>query len=77
MTVQVSEPADGVRMITLNRPEALNALTRDMVAELSAALDEVERDERCRTVILTGAGRSMRYRHLVAAAADRRSRSRP
>ncbi|HUZ25969.1 MAG TPA: enoyl-CoA hydratase/isomerase family protein [Streptosporangiaceae bacterium] len=58
MTVQVSAPADGVRMITLARPEALNALTRTMVTELATALDEAERDEHCRTVILTGAGRA-------------------
>ena len=44
-------------MITLNRPERLNALTVEMADALIAALDEAEADETCRAVLLTGAGR--------------------
>jgi enoyl-CoA hydratase len=55
--VEISQPADGVTQLTLNRPEKLNALTYDLVAELHAALDAVDRDHDCRVVILTGAGR--------------------
>ena len=55
--VEISQPADGVTQLTLNRPEKLNALTYDLVQELHAALDAVDRDHGCRVVILTGAGR--------------------
>jgi enoyl-CoA hydratase len=55
--VEISQPADGVTQLTLNRPEKLNALTYDLVSELHAALDAVDRDHGCRVVIITGAGR--------------------
>jgi enoyl-CoA hydratase/carnithine racemase len=58
MTVSLTTPAPGVRLITLDRAEALNTLTRDLVARLGAVLDEVEADADCRTVVLTGAGRA-------------------
>jgi 2-(1,2-epoxy-1,2-dihydrophenyl)acetyl-CoA isomerase len=45
------------RLITLNRPEQLNALTVEMAEALIAALDAAEADECCRAVLLTGAGR--------------------
>ena len=45
-----------VATITLNRPEARNALDIVMRKELVAALDEVEADEAARVLILTGAG---------------------
>lgn len=57
-TVEVSDADDGVRTITLNRPDVLNALDQPMVNALYAALDEVEADRDCRTVVLTGAGRA-------------------
>ena len=52
------DPATGVATITLNRPEALNALTVPMKGELLGALQRVERDPGVRAVILTGAGRA-------------------
>jgi enoyl-CoA hydratase/carnithine racemase len=58
MSVRVSTPADGVRLVTLDRPERLNTLNAEMVGRLAEALDEVERDADCRTVVLTGAGRA-------------------
>jgi 2-(1,2-epoxy-1,2-dihydrophenyl)acetyl-CoA isomerase len=45
-----------VATITLNRPEARNALDITMRRELAAVLDEIEADEGARVVILTGAG---------------------
>jgi enoyl-CoA hydratase len=45
--------ADGVRTITINRPEAKNALTVDMRARLCAALSEAERDPALRAVVIT------------------------
>jgi enoyl-CoA hydratase len=42
--------------LILNRPESINALTRDMVDALAAALDDWAVDPRVRTVVLTGSG---------------------
>ncbi|MBV9584491.1 MAG: 2-(1,2-epoxy-1,2-dihydrophenyl)acetyl-CoA isomerase [Alphaproteobacteria bacterium] len=56
MTILV-EKREGYRRITLNRPERLNALTTEMAAALSSALDEAEADKNCRALLLTGAGR--------------------
>jgi enoyl-CoA hydratase len=55
--IELSAPAAGVTMITLNRPGRLNALTAPLVAEFSATLDSVAADDHCRVVVLTGAGR--------------------
>jgi 2-(1,2-epoxy-1,2-dihydrophenyl)acetyl-CoA isomerase len=44
--------------ITLNRPEALNALSPQMSDGLVAALDEIGRDDAVRVVVITGAGRA-------------------
>jgi len=52
----ISERAGAVATITLNRPEARNALDFVMRRELAAVLDEIEADEAARVVILTGAG---------------------
>ncbi len=55
--VLVSELAPQIALVTLNRPDRLNALTRETVAELNATLDRLARDPECRAVVLTGAGR--------------------
>lgn len=47
-----------VATITLNRPQAYNALTRGLHRELAAAFREAERSPAVRAVILTGAGRA-------------------
>ena len=51
------ETGPGYHVLTLNRPERLNALTVEMADALLAALDEAEADRECRAVLLTGAGR--------------------
>jgi 2-(1,2-epoxy-1,2-dihydrophenyl)acetyl-CoA isomerase len=56
MTILVESFAN-YRQITLNRPERLNALTVEIAAALSTALDEAAADENCRALLLTGAGR--------------------
>lgn len=56
-SLKLETPKPGVTLLTLNRPSALNALTREMVAEVNTALDEIARDPECRVVILTGAGK--------------------
>jgi enoyl-CoA hydratase len=48
--------ADGVATITLNRPEQRNPLGPQMVADLTAALQEAKGDPTVRAVVLTGAG---------------------
>ena len=55
--VLVTRPADGVALLTLNRPEKLNAMDVALVEELHGALAEVGSDRDCRVVVLTGAGR--------------------
>lgn len=52
------EVEDGVAVITLNRPEALNALNGDLMLELGIALDIAAGSDGVRAVILTGSGRS-------------------
>jgi len=47
----------GVATLTLNRPDVLNALNRDMALELNAAVDELTHDDDVRAVIVKGAGR--------------------
>ena len=51
----LTESADGVKTITLNRPEKRNALCPLLIEELTQALHEAETCD-CRVVILTGAG---------------------
>ena len=46
-----------IATITLNRPERLNAITRELEDELRAAMERAEEDEGVRVIILTGAGR--------------------
>lgn len=53
-----TEAGGGVGVVTLARPERLNALTAAMHAELRAALDAYARDEAVRVVVLTGEGRA-------------------
>ena len=52
------EKQRGGVLITLNRPEALNALSPDLVAELHSAFTEAENDPEIRAIVLTGAGRA-------------------
>jgi enoyl-CoA hydratase len=47
---------NGVGVLTLNRPKAINSLTHAMVTTMSAVLTEWERDDDVRAVLLTGAG---------------------
>jgi len=49
---------DGYRVVTLNRPERLNAFNETMHRALRAALDEAEADDGCGALLLTGAGRA-------------------
>jgi 2-(1,2-epoxy-1,2-dihydrophenyl)acetyl-CoA isomerase len=48
--------ANGITTLTMNRPEARNALSMAMRAELTAVLHDIEHDPSVRCVVLTGAG---------------------
>lgn len=50
------ERRDAVAILTLNRPEALNAVSPELLDELESALDRVAADAGVRAVIITGAG---------------------
>ena len=52
------EHADGVALIRLNRPKALNALNSELLGELAAALAEIAADDAVRCVVLTGSDRA-------------------
>jgi enoyl-CoA hydratase/carnithine racemase len=53
----VTDTAD-IRTLTLDRPEALNALTPALLTELADALDAAAADDAVRVVVLTGTGRA-------------------
>src|SRR5687768_2814585 len=50
-------PAPHVRLLTLNRPDQLNAMTAELCEALHAELRSVASDRSCRAVVVTGAGR--------------------
>jgi len=52
----IYEKSEGVATITLNRPEALNAFSNEVIEEVLHALEDVKSDEKVRVVVLTGAG---------------------
>jgi enoyl-CoA hydratase len=52
----VFEKSEGVATITLNRPEALNAFSKEVVDEVLQALQDIRSDESTHVVVLTGAG---------------------
>jgi enoyl-CoA hydratase/carnithine racemase len=49
--------ADNILTITLNRPEKLNAFTREMMLEMINAFEKADADDNIRAIIVTGAGR--------------------
>ncbi|MFN8506980.1 MAG: enoyl-CoA hydratase-related protein [Dehalococcoidia bacterium] len=55
---ELDKRADGIALITLNRPERLNALGGDLLRLLGGYLLDCERDPAVRCVVLTGAGRA-------------------
>lgn len=58
MSVVLTEDRGPVRVITLNRPERLNAITASLVEGLIDAVQAANADEGVRAVVLTGAGRA-------------------
>jgi enoyl-CoA hydratase len=56
-TLRVEKTRPGIATVTLARPDRLNALSWEMVSELTAALAEIGADREVRVVVLTGEGR--------------------
>jgi len=54
--VLMSSRQDGVLVLTLNRPESRNALSRELVNQLSNAILDADEDPELRAIVLTGAG---------------------
>jgi enoyl-CoA hydratase len=48
--------ADGVALVTIDRPDVLNALSFDLLDELAAILQRLDDDPGCRAIVLTGSG---------------------
>ena len=57
-TTLILDKQDGVVTITLNRPEKLNALNKDMYIELGKVFDGLEADPTFKVLVITGAGRA-------------------
>jgi enoyl-CoA hydratase/carnithine racemase len=55
-TIKTNIVGDGIAVLTLDRPQVLNAMSRALVADLLAALDAIDKDERSRVLVITGAG---------------------
>ncbi|RMG86527.1 MAG: enoyl-CoA hydratase/isomerase family protein [Bacteroidetes bacterium] len=58
LTQIVLERTGEIAWITLNRPEKLNALTQTMLAEWVQVLRDLSKDETCRVIVVSGAGKS-------------------
>lgn len=52
----IYEKSEGIATIILNRPEALNAFSKEVVEEVLNAIEDAKTDETVRVVVLTGAG---------------------
>lgn len=57
-TVTSALDENGVRTITLNRPDCLNAMNRQLIVDLARAFDDANADPVTRAIILTGAGKA-------------------
>lgn len=56
--ILVNREPKGIAVVTINRPDSLNSLTRAMNVDLAQAFKSLDRDESVRVIILTGTGRS-------------------
>jgi len=50
------EKNEGIATITMNRPDTLNALNQETINEISARIEDAEKDENIRVIVITGAG---------------------
>lgn len=52
----IYEKKENIGLLTINRPEKLNAISNELISELKKLLDEIENDGELRVLIITGAG---------------------
>jgi len=52
----IYEKTDNIGVLTINRPDKLNAISNELTEELKQLLDEIEKDEELRVMLITGAG---------------------
>lgn len=55
--LELAYPRPDIAVLTLNRPEKLNALSYELVEDLHTTLAQIDSNNECRVVVLTGAGR--------------------
>jgi enoyl-CoA hydratase len=77
MSTVLLETAARRHLRTLNRPDRLNAMSHELVADVHAALDAVAADPSRRVLVITGAGCGLRRPRFEAGAARRRRVGRP
>ena len=58
--VLVEQPRPGIALVTLNRPDRMNAMAFDVMIPFKETLEEISHDNTVRTVVITGAGRVVR-----------------
>jgi len=68
--ILLEKTSNGIATITLNRPQALNALSRDMLVDLAFTFTRLDEDPDVKVIILTGAGRAFSAGVDLTAAAD-------
>lgn len=61
--ILTSRPAEGVALITLNRPKALNALSTPVFNEINKALAAFDADDAVKAIVLTGSERAFAGRY--------------
>ena len=52
----IYEKKENIGLLTINRPEKMNAISQGLTAELNQLLDEIEKDDELRVLVITGAG---------------------
>jgi enoyl-CoA hydratase/carnithine racemase len=57
-TVLIDNPKEGVRVVTLNRPDRLNAINQELLEDLNREVAHAQEDRSVRAIVLTGAGRA-------------------
>ena len=58
LKVEKTGKKSNVALIYLNRPDALNALNNGIIGELSAALEDAQKDPDVAAIVITGSGRA-------------------
>jgi 1,4-dihydroxy-2-naphthoyl-CoA synthase len=75
-TITVEKRDTGVAVLTINRPDKLNALNKQVHTEGVAALDELKGDDSVRVLVITGAGEKPLSRVPISVNSEGRHRSR-